>query len=166
MNITLLACRDKNNVIGINNKLPFYNKTDMLHFKNYTHNKYIIMGYNTFISLPNKLNNRIPIVFSSNTAKVNTYNSSYFKYDDLLIFNSIEDFFEQFRDYDNELVVIGGGEIYKLFEPYSNKLVLTTLDHTAMINDNDTIVKFIDISNYSLINVTIFNDIIIEIFNK
>ena len=54
MKVNLIVAMDKNNGIGINNKIPWYLKQDLLYFKNLTkgaHNNAIIMGKNTFNSI-------------------------------------------------------------------------------------------------------------------
>jgi dihydrofolate reductase len=52
--IIIIAAIAKNNVIGKDNKIPWYIKEDFLHFKKLTTNHPIIMGKNTFLSLPKK----------------------------------------------------------------------------------------------------------------
>ena len=47
----IVAFCQKNRVIGVNNKIPWHIKEDFIHFKNYTLNKTLIMGEQTFISI-------------------------------------------------------------------------------------------------------------------
>ena len=71
----ILAC-DINNGIGKNNKLPWKIKEDMEYFKTKTtyseypdYKNVVIMGYNTWISIPNKfrpLKGRINIIITKN----------------------------------------------------------------------------------------------------
>ena len=63
--ITLIAAVSKNNGIGLNNKLLWYNKDDLKRFKELTIGHSIIMGRKTFESLPNgALPNRKNIVLT------------------------------------------------------------------------------------------------------
>ena len=64
----IIACDPKGG-IGFNGKLPWTNlQGDLLRFKELTTGKVILMGRNTWESLPKKpLPNRINVVVSSNT---------------------------------------------------------------------------------------------------
>ena len=57
--MNLIACVDKNYGIGIDDKILFRISSDLKYFKEMTNNKVVVMGYNTFLSLPNSkpLNN-------------------------------------------------------------------------------------------------------------
>lgn len=63
------------NVIGNGNKLPWSNKKDMKRFAMITNGKKLVMGYNTFMSLPEvegvKLKGRIVHVLCSENSNVN-----------------------------------------------------------------------------------------------
>lgn len=66
MLFNIIVAHDNNNGIGCKNKLPWYLQDDINMFKNITMNNIIIMGKNTWNSLPIKpLPNRINIVISS-----------------------------------------------------------------------------------------------------
>ena len=62
--ISHLVAVSKNNVIGVNNDLPWSLKDDLAHFKKYTLNKIIIMGRKTFESIGRPLPNRKNYVVS------------------------------------------------------------------------------------------------------
>ena len=49
--ISHLVAISNNNVIGVNNNLPWNLKSDLSHFKEYTLNKSIIMGRKTYESI-------------------------------------------------------------------------------------------------------------------
>ena len=46
--ISHVVALSNNSVIGVDNNLPWNLKTDLLHFKEYTTNKIIIMGRKTY----------------------------------------------------------------------------------------------------------------------
>ena len=118
--ISLIVAYSRNNkVIGINNQIPWHIKEDFIHFKNYTTNKTIIMGEQTFYSIGKPLPNRKTIVA--------TLNDFTYKHEDVSI---TKDLFETLKSYANkeeELVVCGGATIYKLALPYVDKLVISEL---------------------------------------
>ena len=62
--ISHVVALSNNNVIGVNNDLPWNLKKDLAHFKEYTNNKIIIMGRKTFESIGRPLPNRINFVVS------------------------------------------------------------------------------------------------------
>ncbi|MBT8152960.1 dihydrofolate reductase [Epibacterium ulvae] len=65
--ITLIVARDRNGAIGKDNTIPWFAPEDLKAFQRETHGGAIIMGRNTWDSLPVKpLKNRLNIVVSSN----------------------------------------------------------------------------------------------------
>lgn len=50
--MNMIFCVDKNYGIGKDNQMLFNLKTDLSYFKEKTINKVVVMGYNTFLSLP------------------------------------------------------------------------------------------------------------------
>ena len=66
MIISHVVALSNNNVIGVDNNLPWNLKTDLSHFKKYTTNKVIVMGRKTYESigrpLPNRTNQTIIII--------------------------------------------------------------------------------------------------------
>lgn len=64
--VKMIFATDENSVFGrTDNTLPFKCKADMKHFKEYTKGHILVMGANTFKSLPKKLEGRINIVYAS-----------------------------------------------------------------------------------------------------
>ena len=118
--ISLIVAYSKNNkVIGINNQIPWHIKEDFLHFKNYTSNKTIIMGEQTFYSIGKPLPNRKTIVATLTD----------FKYDheDVTVTKDLFATLKSYKDSNEELVVCGGATIYKLALPFVDKLVISEL---------------------------------------
>ena len=118
MNISIVAAIGKNNELGKNNNLIWHLKDDLKFFKELTTGHVIVMGRKTFESLPKMLPNRHHVVISSS----NSFN------DEVEVFNNIESFLEKYKDYKDEIFIIGGSSIYKSFLDYSNKLYLTEID--------------------------------------
>ena len=70
MIISSLVAMNSNRLIGVNNDLPWKLRDDLEHFKNYSMNKPIIMGRNTFDSIGRPLPNRINIIVSNKMKQV------------------------------------------------------------------------------------------------
>ena len=66
MSYSIIAAVGKNNELGKNNDLIWHIKEDLQFFKNVTTGKTVIMGQNTFYSLPKMLPNRHHVVLSEN----------------------------------------------------------------------------------------------------
>ena len=63
-NLILIGAIGKNGELGKNNELIWYIPDDMKFFKETTINHTVVMGYNTFISLPKLLVQRKHIVLT------------------------------------------------------------------------------------------------------
>ena len=118
MKLSIIACVGKNLELGYNNDLIFHIKEDMKYFKDITLNHIVVMGRKTFESLPGILKDRKNVVISRN----NNFPS------DVEVYSSIEEFMEKYKDYQDEIFVIGGASIYKQFLDYCDKIYLTEVD--------------------------------------
>ena len=109
----IIVAVSKNNIIGVNNDIPWNYKEDMSFFKKITTSNgkknIIIMGYNTWISIGRVLPNRINIVINRDAKteldkiKNNLYYSNNFN-------NLLIKIRNEFPDY--SVFVIGGEKIY------------------------------------------------------
>ena len=118
-NITMIAAVGKNLELGKNNNLIWHLKEDMKFFKEQTMGKPIIMGRKTFESLPKLLPGRKHIILTKQNLNLP---------EEVLIFHDKEDLLKYIKDYQEEVMIIGGASIYKEFLNDSNKLVLTEID--------------------------------------
>ncbi|GLQ05810.1 dihydrofolate reductase [Sneathiella chinensis] len=137
MKIAAVVAVATNNVIGVENDLPWRLSNDLKWFKKNTMNKPMIMGRKTFQSLPGVLPGRTSIILTRDPA---------FEAPGALIATTIEQALElatqdaASRNTD-EISVVGGGEIYKLFMPLLSRLYLTRV-HTTI--DGDTLFPELD----------------------
>ena len=69
--ISHVVALSNNNVIGVDNNLPWNLKTDLAHFKDYTTNKIIVMGRKTFESIGRPLPNRKNLIVSNTLNEIN-----------------------------------------------------------------------------------------------
>ena len=121
--ISHVVALSNNNVIGVNNSLPWNLKTDLAHFKNYTSNKIIVMGRKTYESIGRPLPNRINLIVSNTIKEINGAE----------LFKSTEDAINKAKELCinknlNEIIIIGGGYLFRDTLSITNKLVLTKVD--------------------------------------
>ena len=116
--ISIIAAIGKNNELGKDNDLIWHLKGDLINFKNITMGKKIVMGSNTYLSLPKRLEGREYIVLSNPIIEV----------EDALIYDNFDELLGYLKSLDEEIMIIGGASIYKLFISYADKLYLTEID--------------------------------------
>ncbi len=122
--ISHVVALSNNNVIGVDNNLPWNLKTDLAHFKDYTTNKIIVMGRKTFESISRPLPNRKNLIVSNT---LNEINGAY-------IYKSTEEAIKNAKEMCinneiyNEIVIIGGGYLFRDTLKITNKLVLSEVD--------------------------------------
>ncbi len=119
MKLSLIAAIGRNNELGKNNDLIWHLKEDLKFFKETTMNKTIIMGYNTYESLPKRLPGRKYIVLSRRNPQLA---------DDIKVYPSKEAMLEDVKNVDEEMFVIGGASIYQQFIDLCQKMYLTEID--------------------------------------
>lgn len=116
MSISIIVAVAENYAIGKDNDLLWHISDDLKRFKKITTGHKIIMGKNTFLSLPIRpLPNRVSIVITDDPAD---------NYDGCIMAYSIEDAISK-CDKEEECFIIGGGSIYKQFLPLADKLYIT-----------------------------------------
>lgn len=121
----LILCTDRHFGIGYNNDIPWYSKADFEHFKQETSGHMIIMGYNTWKSLPRKpLPNRMNVVLTSRMITEDDY------MDDVnVIFVSTHEISNLIKN-NPSCIVIGGAKIYELALPYVDTIIHSTVKGT------------------------------------
>lgn len=131
--LVLIAAIGKNNELGKDNKLIWYLPNDLKFFKENTKGHPIVMGYNTFISLPKLLPGRKHIVL---THRENTVFP-----EEVDVFHDKESLLEDIKKYEGDVFVIGGASIYNLFIDDATKMLLT---HVEASSDADVYFPKID----------------------
>lgn len=115
-NISIIVAVAKNNAIGKDNKLLWHLSDDLKRFKRLTSGNPVIMGKNTYYSLPIRpLPNRTNIVITDVEGE---------QIDDCEMAYSIKDAISK-MDTDKENFVIGGASIYSQFMDCADKLYIT-----------------------------------------
>ena len=118
MNINIIAAIGRNNELGKKNDLIWKFKEDMKFFKETTMGHPVVMGRRTFESLPNVLPGRQNIVISTND--INN--------DKIKVYKSIKEFLINYKNYNDDIFIIGGASIYKSFIDIATTLYLTEID--------------------------------------
>ncbi len=117
MRISFIVAKSDNNVIGINNTLPWHLKDDLQNFKKLTMGHHILMGRKTFESIGKPLPGRMSLVIS-NTPQANLSNVFWFN----SIFRAIK---QAERNGETELFIIGGEKIFKYALSLVDRIYLT-----------------------------------------
>ena len=137
--ITIIAAVAKNRAIGFKNKLIYWLPNDLKRFKALTTGHTIIMGRNTFLSLPKgALPNRRNIVLSRSAfisppelggvseGRGGLKNDLYPGCD---VYPSLEAALEHCAP-DEDIYIIGGASVYRQALPLADRLCLTEIDDT------------------------------------
>ena len=118
--ISIIAAVARNRAIGYENKLIYWLPNDLKRFKTLTTGHTIIMGRNTFLSLPKgALPNRRNIVL--------TRSQKAFPGCD--VYTSLEEALAH-CDKDEDVYIIGGASVYRQALPLADRLCLTEINDT------------------------------------
>jgi len=118
-NISIIVAIAQNNEIGRNNKRLWDRRADMKRFRQITLGHTVIMGRNTFLSLPGgPLKNRRNVVISDNLSE---------SFEGCEMVYSIREALEK-CDPGGENFVIGGASVYRQILPLANRLYITRVN--------------------------------------
>jgi dihydrofolate reductase len=139
--VKMILAVDLNNSIGVQgiNELPWYLPEDLKHFKKLTNTHSIIMGFNTYSSLPRMLPNRIHLVVSREKMSELPPETDVFYH-----CRSIETAIQKARDLGTEVFIIGGGMVYNycLENDLIDEIYLTRVNY-ELLGPN---LSFVDLS--------------------
>lgn len=118
--LSIIVAIDNHYGIGRDNQLLCHLPNDLKHFKQITEGHTIVMGRQTYLSLPKRpLPKRRNIVLSRQN----------WEYEDgVEIVHSIEEVLSML-DNNTENFIIGGGSVYSTFLPLADKVYLTRIHH-------------------------------------
>lgn len=135
-NISIIVAIAANNAIGKDNQLLWHLSDDLKRFKRLTSGHTVMMGRNTFLSLPKgALPNRRNIVITDQQGEQFEGCEMAYSIDEALALAGNEE----------ECFIMGGGMIYQQMLPLAGRLYLTTVDHSF---DADTFFPEIDFSEW------------------
>ena len=118
--ISIIAAIDSNNAIGLNNSLLCHLPNDLKYFKRVTSGHQVIMGWNTYQSLPVK-----PLPNRKNIVICDLIDASS---PGCVLVSSIDEACRQCDDTE-ECFVIGGAQVYRQMMPLAQKLYITRIHH-------------------------------------
>ena len=137
----------ENRAIGRNGDLIWHNSRDLKQFKKITTGHTVIMGYKTYLSLPNHkaLPNRRNIILSTRLDEAP---------EGFEIADSINKALEMVEGED-EVFIMGGGSIYEQFLHNADRLYLTRLDKEF---EADTYFPYINFDEWDLVDLEVIDD--------
>lgn len=140
MSISIIVAVAANNAIGKDNKLLWHLSEDLKRFKKLTTGHTIVMGKNTYFSLPRRpLPNRTHIVLTDVPGE---------QVDDCIMAYSIDDAIAK-MDQDAENFIIGGASIYRQFLNHADKLYITWVHEDF---EADTFFPALEISEWEILS--------------
>lgn len=147
MTISIIAAVAKNRAIGKGGDLIWHISNDLKHFKEITSGGCVLMGYNTYASLPGKkaLPKRRNVILSSHLETAP---------EGFEVVSSIKKALELLKD-EPEIFVIGGGMIYEQFLPIADKLYLTRIDKRY---EADTFFPIVNFDEWDLTELLVVDD--------
>lgn len=118
--ISIIAAVARNRAIGFQNKLIYWLPNDLKRFKQLTTGHTIIMGRNTYLSLPKgALPNRRNVVLSTTVKDIPGCD----------VYPTLEAALQSCRS-DEDVYIIGGASVYQQALPLADRLCLTEIDDT------------------------------------
>ncbi len=116
--LSIIVAVAENNGIGLKNELLTHVSADLKRFKQITKGHTVVMGRNTWFSLPNRpLPNRRNIVITNNPDE---------KFEGAETVYSIDEAIERCPE-NEESFIMGGAMVYEQFFPLAHKLYLTKI---------------------------------------
>ena len=120
MTINIIAAVAKNRAIGFQNKLIYWLPNDLKRFKALTTGHTIVMGRNTYLSLPKgALPNRRNVVLSTTVGELPGCD----------VYPTLDAALQSCRP-DEDIYIIGGARVYEQAISMADRLCLTEVDDT------------------------------------
>jgi dihydrofolate reductase len=138
MRINIIAAVAKNRAIGFENKLIYWLPNDLKRFKALTTGHTIIMGRNTYLSLPKgALPNRRNVVLSTTVSELPGCD----------VYPTLDAALKSCSP-DEDIYIIGGARVYEQAISMADRLCLTEVDDTPAQAD----AFFPDYSDWQVVN--------------
>ena len=139
MIISLMAAMSQNRVIGRDQKLPWHLPQDLKRFNAMTKGHVVGMGRKTFESIGKVLPQRTNIII---TRQKN------YKVEGGIVVDSLEKALAPYRDTDEEIFILGGGEIFSQTINQADRIYLTEIKKDF---DGDSFFPQIDPSQFQIV---------------
>lgn len=138
--LRLIWAMTKNRVIGLNNRIPWHIKEDLVYYKNKTKGQAVLMGENTYNSLKGYYKDRALPYGKIYVASLNQH----LALDDAEVINDLDSFL---KNNTLDIWVVGGASIYELCLPYADELYISWIKEEYA---GDTYFPKLDLNKYSL----------------
>ena len=147
MTLSIIVAMAENRAIGKNGDLIWHNSRDLKQFKKITTGHTVIMGYKTYLSLPNHkaLPNRRNIILSSRLESAP---------DGFELAGSIQNALDMVKD-EEEVFIMGGGMVYEQFLPLADRLYLTRIGKSF---EADTYFPYVNFDEWDLVDLEVVDD--------
>jgi dihydrofolate reductase len=151
----MILAMDKNNLVGKGNDLPWYYPEDLKYFKQVTLNKDVLMGYNTYLSIVNRLGKPLPkrVNYVLTYAKELPFGG--------IVVDDLEEFLKKYESSEEELFIIGGKSVYESLASRAQRIYLTRINEE---HDGNLYLNCFDFSKYNLISQDIQGVLSFEIY--
>ncbi len=150
--LSLIVAIANDNVIGLDNKMPWHYPEDLKYFKETTLNHKVVMGYNTYMSIIDYLKKPFPdrenIIVSQDMHQS--------EFDNVIFYDNLDIIIEKYKGCSEEVFIAGGMSIYKQMLDYCDKLYITHINKSFK---GDAYFPEIDFSKYKKISSTISGDL-------
>ena len=145
--ISIIVAIAENRAIGRKNDLLVHLSNDLKHFKEVTTGKCVVMGHNTWLSLPGQkaLPKRRNVIISD---RLETAPEGF------EFAPSIPKALELVKD-EPEIFIMGGGMIYEQFLPMADRLYLTRIEKSF---EADTFFPIINFDEFELVDLKVIDD--------
>jgi len=149
--IVLIAAVSRNNVIGVEGKIPWRIKEDMDHFRNLTTPHPVIMGRVTYQSIPPKfrpLPNRQNVVLTRDIS---------FREAGIYVTRSLEDALDVLEERSawkdgvnySKIFICGGQQVYEAAMEYATSLEITHVHETVPVGKDMRYFPDIDLTQWA-----------------
>lgn len=153
--LAIIVAMDKNNLIGKGNELPWYYPEDLKYFKRITLHKAVIMGYNTYLSIINRLGTVLP-----KRANYVLTEEAELPHGGIIV-TDLEELIEHYRD--EELFVIGGKMVYTNMLPLVDRLYITRIPGE---HEGDVFFPEINYDEFKMLGSTKEGNLTFEIYER
>ncbi len=156
--ISLIVAIGVDNIIGMDNDLPWNYPEDLKYFKKVTKGKTVIMGLNTFYSITSRIGHPLP-----NRKNIVATLDKNFKYEGVEVVNDFVSFVKENLDTEEEIFVIGGKQIYSLCLDYVQKMYIT---HVNKYHEGNVYFPTIDYSKFEKVSSQIVGDLDFAVYER
>ena len=153
--LCLIVAMDENNLIGKGNELPWYYKEDLKYFKKVTLYKAVLMGYNTYLSIVDRLGTVLP----NRANYVLTYEEE-LEHGAVVVTN-LEELIDAYKETD--LFIIGGKMVYETILDRVDRMYITRIPGS---HEGNVYFPTINYEEFKLIGSTKEKELVFEVWDR